>query len=86
MTNQQEPYVPMTEEEVVAEEITRYAEIRRQDRDYLLKESDWVTAVKLETGADIPEEWATYRQALRDITTHEDWPFIRVDPKWPTKP
>lgn len=86
MTDQQEPYVPMTPEQAAEEEITRYSEIRRQYRDYLLKESDWVTAVKLETGADIPEEWTTYRQALRDITTHSDWPFVRVEPMWPTKP
>ena len=77
---------PMTPEEAAQEEQTRYAEIRRQERDQLLKESDWVTALKLETGADIPEEWATYRQALRDITTHPDWPFILVEPAWPTKP
>lgn len=81
-----EEEVYMTPEEVVAEEITRYSGMRRQQRDRLLKESDWVTAVKLETGADIPEEWVTYRQALRDIPTHPDFPFIRVPPAWPTKP
>ena len=81
-----EEEVHMTPEEVAAEEIVRYSGMRRQERDQLLKESDWVTAVKLETGADIPEEWATYRQALRDITTHSDFPFIRVAPAWPTKP
>jgi hypothetical protein len=84
MAEEEEVY--MTPEEVAEEEIARYSEGRRQERDHLLKESDWVTARKLETGADIPEEWATYRQALRDITTHPDWPFIRVDPAWPTKP
>jgi len=81
-----EEEVYMTPEEVAAEEITRYSGMRRQERDQLLKESDWVTAVKLETGADISEEWSTYRQALRDIPTHSDFPFIRVPPAWPTKP
>ena len=79
-------YVTMTQEELIAEETQRYSEIRRQERDALLKESDWVTAVTMETGNPIPEEWATYRQALRDIPTHPDWPFIRVEPVWPTKP
>jgi hypothetical protein len=27
----------------------------------------------------------TYRQALRDITTHADWPNL-ADSDWPTKP
>lgn len=84
MAEEEEVY--MTPEEVAAEEIARYSEGRRQERDHLLRESDWVVARKLETGADIPEEWATYRQALRDITTHPDWPFIRVPTAWPTKP
>ena len=27
----------------------------------------------------------TYRQALRDITTHSNWPHLEED-DWPTKP
>ena len=30
-------------------------------------------------------EMTTYRQALRDITTHENWPNLE-DADWPTKP
>ena len=30
-------------------------------------------------------EMATYRQALRDITTHENWPNLE-DADWPTEP
>ena len=31
------------------------------------------------------DEIRTYRQALRDITAHENWPYL-ADSDWPTKP
>ena len=52
----------------------------REDRDQKLKDSDWTQA------ADVPVDtaaWATYRQALRDITTQEGFPNSVV---WPTEP
>ncbi len=55
----------------------------RFERNYLLTETDWVVAKSIETGTPIPDEWKTYRQALRDITktaTSMD------DVVWPTKP
>ena len=33
----------------------------------------------------ISDEMRTYRQALRDITTHANWPNL-ADGDWPTKP
>lgn len=50
-------------------------------RKKLLSESDWtqIPDVPLET----KQAWATYRQALRDITTQESYPFNVI---WPTKP
>jgi hypothetical protein len=52
----------------------------RQNRDKLLQSSDWTQL------PDVPlatkEAWATYRQALRDITNQPD-PFNIV---WPTPP
>lgn len=33
----------------------------------------------------MPEEIATYRQALRDITTHENFPFLNEE-DWPKHP
>lgn len=30
-------------------------------------------------------EWQTYRQQLRDITSHSDWPYLEPE-DWPTKP
>ena len=51
------------------------------DRNLLLQQSDWTQLpdVPLET----KQAWATYRQALRDITTQEGYPFNVI---WPTKP
>lgn len=53
----------------------------RAERNRLLIESDWTQ------GKDIPDSvsqvWAAYRQALRDITSQEGFPF---DVTWPTQP
>lgn len=54
----------------------------RSKRNALLTESDWTQV------ADAPVDataWATYRQALRDITTHANWPNLSDD-DWPVKP
>ena len=40
----------------------------RDGRTMYLRESDWVVTKALEKGESVPEEWVTYRQALRDIT------------------
>jgi hypothetical protein len=52
----------------------------RQSRVEKLKECDWTQV------ADSPVDkavWATYRQALRDITTQEGFPWTVT---WPTSP
>ena len=49
-------------------------------RDSLLNESDWTQV------ADAPVDktaWATYRQALRDVSTQEGFPWAV---EWPTQP
>jgi hypothetical protein len=54
----------------------------RSKRNALLTESDWTQV------ADAPVDataWATYRQALRDITTHANWPNL-FEADWPVKP
>lgn len=58
---------------------TQWPVVRRQ-RDALLAQSDWTQLpdVPLET----KETWATYRQALRDVTLQPD-PFNVV---WPVTP
>jgi hypothetical protein len=54
----------------------------RTERDAKLTESDWTQV------ADAPVDqaaWATYRQALRDIPTHANFPNL-TETDWPTKP
>mgnify|MGYP003113779042 CR=1 FL=1 len=50
----------------------------RMDRDMLLQETDWRASSDL----TLSDDWKTYRQALRDITTQSD-PFNIT---WPTAP
>jgi len=61
------------------------AESIRKNRDTLLAETDWVATKHLELGEAVPTDWATYRQGLRDITTHANFPYL-TDEDWPTKP
>jgi hypothetical protein len=53
----------------------------RQQRNNLLKESDWT--VLPDAPVKNKEAWLTYRQALRDITEGLTDP---MDAVWPTKP
>lgn len=58
--------------------------VLREERDFLLKESDWVVSTP-----DAPftqekiEEWKTYRQALRDLPANTADP---ENPVWPEAP
>lgn len=53
----------------------------KETRNSLLSETDW-WAVSDRT---MTSEQTAYRQALRDITTHANWPDLD-DGDWPTKP
>lgn len=55
----------------------------RVKRNQLLSETDWIVTMHTEFGTDIPVQWKTYRQALRDITAQETFPQSVV---WPTEP
>jgi hypothetical protein len=57
------------------------AEQHRGMRNIKLVETDW-TAMSDVTMAD---NMKTYRQALRDLPTHKNWPDLE-DSDWPTKP
>jgi hypothetical protein len=57
------------------------AERNRNERDRLIAETDWWASSDLTMTA----EQTAYRQALRDITTHANWPHLGED-DWPTKP
>jgi hypothetical protein len=58
------------------------AEVRDR-RNALLAASDWIVTASYERGEPVPEAWATYRQALRDVTKQAGFPH---DVVWPTKP
>ena len=61
------------------------AEANRAKRDGLLAETDWMTLKAADTGTAMSSDWSTYRQALRDITSHSNWPNLNEE-DWPTKP
>jgi hypothetical protein len=68
---------PLTAEELQSRIDTQWAVIRSQ-RNQMLKDTDWT---QVEDSPVDKAAWATYRQALRDITTQDD-PFSIV---WPTQ-
>lgn len=61
------------------------ADVRAQ-RDVLLRESDWVTTRAYDMQEPVPQEWAEYRQALRDVPEQAgfpediDWPQVPANP------
>tara|TARA_B100001029_G_C14902035_1_gene361473 strand:- start:373 stop:648 length:276 start_codon:yes stop_codon:yes gene_type:complete len=60
------------------------AKVHREHRNKLLARTDWLA------GSDVPssvftDEWKAYRQALRDLTKHSNWPHLE-DSNYPTKP
>ena len=75
-------YVPFTNNTEEKENEWK-ADNQRQARNKLLAESDWTQQ------QDIPEEtrtkWQSYRQALRDLPTHENWPNLEQS-DWPSQP
>jgi hypothetical protein len=64
------------------EQLELTAKSVRMKRDDLLVKSDWTQV------ADAPVDataWSTYRQALRDITDHVNFPHLQ-EADWPVKP
>ena len=57
------------------------AESVRTQRDSLIAETDYLAL----TDNTLTEAMATYRQALRDITDHANFPYLE-EADWPTKP
>lgn len=57
------------------------AERNRKTRDDKLAETDFYAL----TDVTLTAEMTTYRQALRDLPTHANWPNLGDD-DWPTKP
>lgn len=74
------PYTAREISDMEAEALARKEDFIRTERNKFLKATDWTQV------ADAPVDqaaWATYRQALRDITKQTNFPN-EVD--WPTKP
>jgi hypothetical protein len=91
-----EDYSGPTEEQILVEyqRISEEEPMRllRIERDKLLAETDWVTMRSYSTNTPVPEEWASYQQALRDLPTTAT-PVLDPTSKigisgfdWPVKP
>lgn len=74
-----------TVESKSAAEVTAYSDARasynRNVRDDLIAKTDFYALSDVTMDAAM----TTYRQALRDITSHANWPHLNDD-DWPTKP
>jgi hypothetical protein len=62
------------------EQNTKQAQLMRQTRNEKLKDSDWT---QLADSTANKVAWATYRQALRDITAQSSFPWTIT---WPEQP
>jgi hypothetical protein len=78
-TAEEEAEWDLMEAEYAAGANDRAAAEVRKERDEKLAATDWRASSDL----TMSTEWATYRQALRDITTQEGFPNSVV---WPTEP
>ena len=85
-----------TEDEVntkVTELVNAYPmKLLREERDRLIRQSDWRIVKAKETSTNIPAAWKTYRQALRDLPASST-PKLDSDDNldmssvtWPTPP
>lgn len=55
----------------------------KEERNGLLSISDWTQLSDVTMSTEKVQEWKTYRQALRDITTQKGFPREII---WPVKP
>ena len=72
--------VDLSEDEIAAND-AETATANREKRDELIAETDYLAL----SDNTLTAEMTTYRQALRDITSHANWPNLGDD-DWPTKP
>ena len=69
--------VDKTEAEIAANVASKAAQIRAA-RDRALEACDWRAIRAAETGVAMDQEWATYRQALRDLPSAEGFPNVEL--------
>lgn len=72
--------VDLSDEEKVDVTGKQWARIR-EIRNTLLSQTDWIVSKSSEKNEPVPENWQTYRQALRDVTLQQDpfnitWPVL----------
>ena len=72
-------------EGVLKDTTPNYENENRRHRSALLLKSDWTQMPDSPLSDSKKAEWATYRQALRDITSHSNWPNLE-EANWPTQP
>ena len=66
-----------------APSVDELAAASRTQRDALLTACDWVVVKAYEAGAAVPDDWAAYRQALRDVPDQSGFPAAI---NWPVSP
>jgi hypothetical protein len=79
-----------SEKAAAQKEVTDQTAARnREERNRRLAETDWMAC----SDVTMSNDWKTYRQALRDLPTHSNWPNLKVpdmdgsgDNDWPVKP
>jgi hypothetical protein len=57
----------------------------RNRRNAALAQTDWVATKASETSTAVSADMATYRENLRNITDHANFPFLE-ETDWPVKP
>ena len=55
----------------------------REERNKRLSECDWVVIRAVSTNTQVPDEWITYMQTLRDLPSTTEDP---ANPVWPNVP
>jgi hypothetical protein len=80
---------PMSDVEVTAElqemALVSAANTNRRTRVQLLEDTDWTQVADVDLTDEEIAAYRTYRQALRDITEHDNWPMLE-EGDWPTAP
>ncbi len=67
----------------IANRVAQKADEVREERNKLIKQSDWTMLVDAPFSDTKKAEWVAYRQSLRDIPQQSGFPFAV---NWPTNP
>ncbi len=84
-TPKEEKDANLLEAEILALTPIRIAEAHRKQRNNLLTDTDWTQIPDNPLPDEAKALWVVYRDALRDITSHANWPHLD-EADWPTKP